>query len=77
MPKIILDYQKCIFCGLCTNICPDLFKWNADKAKPQLNGAKEYKKRAEIQINNLLCAEEAIEVCPVNAIYTEDSSVTK
>ncbi len=70
MPKVILDYQTCIFCGLCTNICSSFFKWDVNKARPQINNIK--KNKGEIQADDLLCIKEAIDACPVSAIYIKN-----
>jgi len=51
-----VDKAKCIGCGLCTNICDEVFGMDNDaKAK-----VKEQK--------NLPCVKEAIDQCPVDAI---------
>ena len=73
MPKIILNYQTCIFCGLCANICPSFFKWDVNKARPQINNVKKNKNKGEIQADDLLCIKEAIDACPVSAICIENS----
>jgi len=72
MPKIILDYKICIFCGLCANICPAFFKWNANKARPQLNNVKKNKNKEGAQASDLFCIKAAIDACPVSAIYIKN-----
>ena len=57
MAKIIIDTEKCIGCGACEAICSDLFKMEGDKAIV----LKE-------EIEDEICAKEAIESCPVDAI---------
>ena len=51
-----VDAGKCIGCGLCASLCPDVFEIGADgKAKV-------------ISQKNSSCAKEAIDSCPVEAI---------
>jgi len=72
MPKIILNYQKCISCGLCASFCPEFFQWDDKGSVVLLKGAKKDKKKAEIQVNALLCAKEVVDACPAIAIKLED-----
>ncbi len=50
-----VDKNKCIGCGLCTNICSEVFEMSDGKAQ-----VKEQK--------DLPCVKEAIDSCPVDAI---------
>ena len=50
-----VDKNKCIGCGLCASICPQVFEMKEGKAL-----VKEAK--------DLPCVKEAIESCPVEAI---------
>jgi ferredoxin len=56
MYKIKLDKEKCIGCGACIAVCPDVFALDGDKAK-----AKKAKSDKE-------CVKEATDSCPVQAI---------
>jgi ferredoxin len=52
--------EKCIGCGLCSNLCPEVFELGEDgKAKVKDNTDLEQNKE---------CIKEAKESCPVNAI---------
>ena len=53
---IKVDQDKCIGCGLCSGICPDVFIMNADG------------KSEVLEQGNEACAKGAAESCPVNAI---------
>lgn len=56
MPKINKDV--CIGCGACESICPEIFEMgDADKAKVKQNAPE-----------GMSCIQEAIDVCPVQAI---------
>ena len=56
--KIIIDQELCIGCGVCENLCPEVFELQDDgKAKV---------------INNENCdCEEVVNNCPVGAIKIE------
>jgi len=53
---IKIDKEKCIGCGLCPSLCPEVFEMNSD-------GKAEVKAQKKIP-----CVKEAIENCPVEAI---------
>jgi len=53
-----VDEKKCIGCGLCESICPNVFTLKDGKSKVK---DKEGDKRFN-------CAKEAAESCPVSAI---------
>jgi ferredoxin len=53
---IKVDKEKCIGCGLCANICKEVFALDKDG-----------KAFAKVQ-KDLPCVKEAIESCPVEAI---------
>lgn len=61
--KAIVDPEKCIGCTLCTQVCPEVFKMNDDKAVAYLDPLP--KEVAE------KCGQEAADQCPVNAITIE------
>ncbi len=54
---IKIDPDKCIGCGLCTNICEEVFEFDFDKGKAKIKVQKD-----------LPCVKEAISNCPVEAI---------
>jgi ferredoxin len=58
--KIIIDSQKCVGCGRCTEICHTVFQLS-DQGK------------AEVKVNNELpeCAKKASDECPTEAIHVE------
>lgn len=51
-----IDKQKCIGCGACVSVCPEVFEMGND-GKAKIKAQK-----------NIPCVKEAIESCPVNAI---------
>ncbi len=64
--KITIDKNKCIGCGSCLAVCPDLFEMGDDN-KARLKEGAENKDDAEVQ----KCAQEAADICPVKAIEIE------
>lgn len=55
-----INKEKCIGCGLCSNLCPEVFEMGED-------GKAKVKEEADME-KNKECVEEAIEGCPVGAI---------
>ncbi len=53
-----VDHDLCTGCGLCEQVCPDVFELRDDGYSHVKPGAKE----------NLPCVDEAIDQCPVGAI---------
>jgi len=62
MAKVIDDESLCIGCGLCSEICPEVFEMGDDG---QAHAAHPEKCDA------LACCAEAAESCPVEAIKIE------
>jgi ferredoxin len=56
MYKVKVNKEKCIGCGACVAICPEVFELKAGKAI------------AKKQSSNKECAKQAADSCPVNAI---------
>jgi len=55
-----VDKEKCIGCGLCSNLCPEVFELGED-SKVRV------KEKADLE-KNKECIKEAKESCPVGAI---------
>lgn len=55
-----VNKEKCIGCGLCVSICPDVFELKEDNKSQVKDGADLEK--------NKKCADEAVQSCPVEAI---------
>ena len=71
MPKIIYNPKKCINCGNCVSICSNFFKINNKKNNEiLLIGGKlnENSGNFEKEAENINCAKDAIDICPVKAI---------
>lgn len=77
MPKVIINHNTCIACGLCfTDNCPDVFEegkdgnsqlkiqFRKDVGEPSIAIAYQ----GEIPATRLACAQKAEEDCPVSAI---------
>ena len=58
-----VNKEKCIGCGLCVSLCPDIFELK-DDGKSQIKKGADFKK-------NEKCINEAKESCPVGAIVEE------
>lgn len=58
--KVTVDKNACISCGLCIELCPDVFEWDdEDKASAR---------QEEVPSVSESCAQDAAEQCPVDAI---------
>lgn len=55
-----VNKEKCIGCGFCTSVCPDVFELGED-------GKSRVKKGADLE-KNKDCVKEAKDGCPVGAI---------
>jgi len=63
--KVWVDKNKCIACGACVAIAPEIFEFGSD--------GKSQSKFNEIEDENLIQkAKEAKEVCPTGAINIEE-----
>jgi ferredoxin len=60
--KVTVDKDKCIACGNCYDVCPDVFEGDDE-------GRSQVKKGAKLE---LPCVKEAAESCPVEAITVEE-----
>lgn len=57
--KAFVDPDTCIGCSLCTQICPEVFRMEQDKAVAYVNPAPAQAKDSY---------KEAVQECPINAI---------
>lgn len=78
--KIILEKSKCIGCGSCVNVCPQYFELT-EQGKSHLKGKKinfSDNNNEELEINDKKgCIQEAIEICPMQAIYWETQNAKR
>jgi ferredoxin len=61
--KAIVDPDSCISCGLCIEMCPDVFQWGS-------SGLAE-SKAPVVPANFQTKTKEAAEACPTEAIHLE------
>jgi len=61
--KVKVNKEKCIGCGLCLNLAPEVFELDEDNKSRLREGADLEKNEKEIK--------EAIQSCPVGAIEEE------
>ena len=64
MPKVSIDQDLCIGCGLCADVCPEVFVLG-DDGKASVTGQ-------EAAAANLACAKDAAASCPTEAIIVEE-----
>ena len=63
--EIKVDQDLCIGCGMCINMCPNVFMYNEESLSTVKSDLAEF---------NLQSVEEAREICPVDAITVEKLS---
>ena len=64
--KVILEKTKCISCGTCIALCPDIFEAEED-GKSHLKGCKTAEQE-ELETGTLDCVKDAADACPVQCI---------
>ena len=60
MPNPTVDKDLCVSCGLCSQVCPDVFELGSDDMAQVKEGADP----------NAACIQDAADQCPVGAIST-------
>ncbi len=63
MAVVKVDEDLCTGCGVCSDMCPDVFELEDDVAQVKVE---------EVDGDLLDCAKEAAESCPVEAIAVEE-----
>jgi len=62
--KLKVDKTQCLGCGMCVNMCPEVFELK--------NGKSSVKKNADLE-KNKDCIIQAASLCPAQAIQIEAS----
>jgi ferredoxin len=70
--KIKVERPKCISCGSCVAVCPLYFELEESGLAHLKNSKKDAAENEELEVNDLGCARDAAEVCPVQIIKIED-----
>ncbi len=61
MAKVWIDEEACIACGVCSDLCPDIFEEDDESAKV-----------IDENPDDMDCAQEAADSCPTEAIHIEE-----
>jgi ferredoxin len=62
MAKVSVDKKNCIGCELCVSLCPNVFEMKNGKSRP---------KKSSISEEDVECAKNSAESCPVKVIKVE------
>jgi len=77
--KIVHEKNKCLGCGICAEVCPEVFSMDSN-GKAFLRGdnvnVKEDKDKgtASVVVKGLSCPSRAAALCPVQCIHILDSN---
>ncbi|MDD5547556.1 MAG: ferredoxin [Candidatus Pacebacteria bacterium] len=71
MAKIIHDRKRCIRCGACASVCPEMFEMSEKDNMATLKNSKENNGVFELEVDEAGCAEQAASVCPLKIIEIE------
>ena len=67
--KIILERPKCIGCGSCVAVCPKFFELASDDdGLADLKGSTQNGENFELEVAEVDCVKEAVDICPVQVI---------
>ena len=72
MKKIIQERNKCIGCGACASVCPKFFEMSEKDGLATLKNSQEKDGICELETEEIGCAGEAVDVCPVKIIRIEE-----
>ena len=61
--NVRIDKEACVGCGLCADMCPDVFAMEEDKAVVSAQPSND---------QQAACGREAADQCPVSAILVAD-----
>jgi ferredoxin len=61
--KATVNQDLCISCGLCVSTCPEVYHWNEEEKAEAVKMA--------VPSDQEVCAREAAEGCPTDAIQTQ------
>jgi ferredoxin len=67
--KIIHEREKCIGCGSCAALCPRFFEMADDGKAKLIGGQKNAEGNDELEVEDVECAQEAADACPVQIIH--------
>ena len=67
--KIIHEREKCIGCGSCAALCPKFFEMADDGKAKLIEGRKNAEGNDELEVEDVECAQEAADACPVQIIH--------
>ena len=69
MPKIVIENEKCIGCGSCAALCDKYFKLGDNGKSQLLDSEKNAEGNYELEVEEIGCARQAADGCPVQIIH--------
>ncbi len=75
--EVVQEHKKCIGCGACVSIDPDLWEFNDETNKAILKGGKSLGDEQDsyiLEIENPEKAREAADACPVKCIHVKEKT---
>ncbi|MDP2820958.1 MAG: ferredoxin [bacterium] len=70
--KVVHEKNKCIGCAGCTAVCSKFFEMDEERRVTLKNGVKRSDGKYELEIKELDCLQDAVNICPVQIIKIEE-----
>ena len=74
MFKLVVEREKCISCGICVDLCSELFELD-ENIISHIIGSERVENNDVLEMNEKQCSVDASESCPAACIHLYDNGV--